>query len=60
MEKSMKDNPTNSKSKKYNTLKHAFENLLKLLGNTIFKNEIRKIIGYMKYKFAKNKEISKY
>jgi len=38
MEKSMKDNPTNSKSKKYNTLKHAFENLLKLLGNTIFKN----------------------
>ena len=34
----MKDNPTNSKSKKYNTLKHAFENLLKLLGNTIFKN----------------------
>jgi hypothetical protein len=38
MEKSMKDNPTNSKSKKYNTLKHAFENLLKLLGNTVFKN----------------------
>lgn len=34
----MKDNPTNSKSKKYNTLKHAFENLLKLLGNTVFKN----------------------
>ena len=27
-----------------------------LKGNTIFKNEIRKIIGYMKYKFAKNKE----
>jgi hypothetical protein len=38
MEKSMKDNPTNSKSKKYNTIKHAFESLLKLLGNTIFKN----------------------
>ena len=38
MEKNIKDNPTNSKSKKYNTLKHAFENLLKLLGNTIFKN----------------------
>jgi hypothetical protein len=38
MEKSLKDNPTNSKSKKYNTLKHSFENLLKLLGNTIFKN----------------------
>ena len=38
MEKNMKDNITNSKSKKYNTLKHSFENLLKLLGNTIFKN----------------------
>ena len=38
MEKNLKDNPTNSKSKKYNTLKHSFENLLKLLGNTIFKN----------------------
>ena len=38
MEKNMKDNHTNSKSKKYNTLKHAFENLLKLLGTTIFKN----------------------
>ena len=38
MEKNMKDNLTNSKSKKYNTLKHSFENLLKLLGNTIFKN----------------------
>ena len=38
MEKNIKDNISNSKSKKYNTLKHAFENLLKLLGNTIFKN----------------------
>ena len=38
MEKGMKENPTNSKSKKYNTIKHAFESLLKLLGNTIFKN----------------------
>ena len=38
MEKNLKDNPTNSKSKKYNILKHYFENLLKLLGNTIFKN----------------------
>ena len=38
MEKNMKDNTTNSKSKKYNTIKHSFEKLLKLLGNTIFKN----------------------
>ena len=27
-----------------------------LKGNKLFKNEIKKIIGYMKYKFAKNKE----
>ena len=26
MEKNWKDNPTNSKSKKYNTLKYSFEN----------------------------------
>ena len=38
MEKKLKENSTNSKSKKYNTLKHTFESLLKLLGNTIFKN----------------------
>ena len=38
MEKNMKDNTTNSKSKKYNTIKHSFEKLLKLLENTIFKN----------------------
>jgi len=38
MEKKLKENVTNSKSKKYNTLKHAFDVLLKLLGNTIFKN----------------------
>ena len=38
LDKNIKDNPTNSKSKKYNNLKHAFENLLKLLSNTVFKN----------------------
>ena len=38
MEKKLKDNITNSKSKKYNTLKHTFETLLKYLGNTIFKS----------------------
>lgn len=38
LEKNIKDNPTNSKSKKYNNLKHTFENLLKLLNNTVFKN----------------------
>ena len=37
MEKKLKDNITNSKSKKYNTLKHTFETLLKYMGNTIFK-----------------------
>ena len=38
MEKKLKDNITNSKSKKYNTLKHTFETLLKYMGNTIFKS----------------------
>ena len=38
MEKKLKDNKTNSKSKKYNTLKNTFEALLKYLGNTIFKS----------------------
>ena len=38
MEKKLKDNVTNSKSKKYNTLKHTFETLLKYMGNTIFKS----------------------
>ena len=38
MGKNLKDNPTNSKSKKYNDLRHAFESLLKILGNTIFKS----------------------
>ena len=38
MEKKLKENVTNSKSKKYNTFKHAFETLIKYLGNTIFKN----------------------
>ena len=38
MEKNFKNNITNSKSKKYNTIKRTFETLLKLLGNTVFKN----------------------
>lgn len=33
MNKKLNDNPTNSKSKKYNTLKHAFEDLIKSLNN---------------------------
>ena len=38
MEKNIKNNVTNSKAKKYNVIKHAFEVLVKLLGNSIFKN----------------------
>jgi len=38
LEKNLKNNVTNSKSKKYNIIKHSFEMLLKLLGNTILKN----------------------
>ena len=38
MEKKLKENVTNSKSKKYNIMKHAFDALLKYLGNTIFKS----------------------
>ena len=36
--KNLKNNISNSKSRKYNTIKHYFELLLKTLGNTIFKN----------------------
>jgi hypothetical protein len=36
--KNLKNNVSNSKSRKYNTIKHYFEVLLKTLGNTIFKN----------------------
>ena len=38
LEKNLKNNITNSKSKKYNIIKHSFELLLKLLGNSILKN----------------------
>ena len=38
MEKNIKNNITNSKTKKYNAIKHAFEILLKLLSNSVFKN----------------------
>ena len=38
MEKNIKNNINNYKTKKYNIIKHAFEVLLKLLGNAVFKN----------------------
>ena len=38
MEKKLRDNITNSKSRKYNALKNTFEILLKYLGKTVFKS----------------------
>ena len=52
MEKNLSENKQNSKSQKYNTLKHTFEDLLKLLqlnnsNNNIFNNLLQKLlIGY--------------
>ena len=52
LEKNLLENNTNSKSKKYNTIKHAFEDLLKLLQcnnkqNNSLNNLLQKlIIGY--------------
>ncbi len=43
LENKLKQNVTNSKSKKYNILKHAFENLLKSLNLYVFNNEINPI-----------------
>ena len=47
MEKHLKENITNSKTKKYNTLKHSFEILIKFLGNSFFKNNNYNIINIL-------------
>ena len=47
LEKHLKENVTNSKTKKYNALKHSFEVLLKFLSNTFFKNNNYNIINIL-------------
>ena len=39
LENNLKQNPTNSKSKKYNTLKHSFEKFLKLINEYFYNND---------------------
>ena len=47
MNKNLKQNPTNSKSKKYNTLKNFFEKLLKCLNNYFYNNELNSLCNYL-------------
>ena len=47
LDNKLKQNITNSKSKKYNILKHGFENLLKLLNIYVFNNEINPIFIFI-------------
>ena len=44
MDKSLKENKTNSKSKKYNIIKHSFEELLKVLSSSNTNNTQNKLI----------------
>ena len=44
MIKNLMQNPTNSKSKKYNTLKHSFEKLLKLFNDYFYNNELNVLL----------------
>ena len=47
MDKNLKQNPTNSKSKKYNTLKHSFEKLLKLFGEYFYNNDFNSFFIFL-------------
>jgi uncharacterized coiled-coil protein SlyX len=44
LEKKLKQNPTNSKSKKYNTLKQSFEKLIKLFNEYFYNNDLNSIL----------------
>lgn len=44
LEKKLKQNPTNSKSKKYNTLKQSFEKLIKLFNEYFHHNDLNSIL----------------
>ena len=47
MNKLIKQNTTNSKSRKYNTLKNSFEKLLKLLNNYCYNSELNIICNFL-------------
>ena len=47
MDKNLKQNPTNSKSKKYNTLKHSFEKLLKLFDEYFYNNDFNSFFIFL-------------
>ena len=47
MENNLKQNPTNSKSKKYNTLKHAFEKILKIFNDYFYNSELISIFNLL-------------
>ena len=41
------NNPTNSKSRKYNTLKHYFEKFLKVLNNYFYNNDLNILFSFL-------------
>ena len=47
MNKSLNLNPTNSKSKKYNTLKNFFEKLLRILNNYFYNNDLSVFFNFL-------------
>ena len=47
MNKNLNLNPSNSKSKKYNTLKNFFEKLLKVINNYFFNNDLNVLFNFL-------------
>ena len=47
MEKNLMQNPTNSKSKKYNTLKNSFEKFIKLFNDYFYNHELNSVLNLL-------------
>jgi len=47
MNKNLNINPSNSKSKKYNTLKNFFEKLLRILNNYFYNNDLNVLFNFL-------------
>ena len=58
MNQNLKKNPTNSKSRKYNTLKHSFEKLLKIINNYFYNsNELNHFFDFLQNIFIGYHEV---
>ena len=47
MDKNLKQNPTNSKSKKYNALKNGFEKFIKLFNDYFYNHELNSVLNLL-------------